>query len=275
MIKDKLRDALIRHADSGVALAYSGGTDSSLLLHALLRLRTEGLVPNVVAFYFRSCLQPPEEGERVLQSARAMGITPQIIDTQPLRDLPEMRNNPVNRCYLCKSHLFTTLARRANELGLRCVMDGTNADDLEQYRPGLRALRELGVVSPLAEVGMRKADVRALAREWGLSCAAKPSSPCLATRMEYGAPLTEERLAQVAEGERILHELFPDVPLRLRVHGEKLARLELPPDQWARALELAPSISAALHKLGFIYTTLDLRGFRSGSMDEVISTTPS
>ncbi len=272
-MKHKLREFLIRRAAGGVALAFSGGVDSSLLLHALLRLHAEGLVAKVVAFYFRSSFQPPAEVSRVLQSAEAMGASLVVIDTQPLRELPELRNNPVDRCYICKHHLFSTLAQRAAELNLPCIMDGTNADDLGQFRPGLRALRELGVVSPLAEVGLRKADVRALAREWGLSCASLPGAPCLATRFEYGTELSEDILARVAEGERILHEFFPDVSLRLRVHGSNLVRIELPASQWSHALSLAASLSDALRNLGFTYITLDLQGFRSGSMDEVLPDT--
>ena len=273
-MKQRLREFLIRHATGGVALAFSGGVDSTLLLHALLQLRTEGLVPDVLACYFQSQLQSSVETAEVMQIASAMDAPLEVVPIDPLSDLPDLRSNPVDRCYHCKRFLFSKLAERARDRGLYCIMDGTNADDLKMYRPGLQALRELGVVSPLAETGMSKEDVRLLANEWGLNCAAKPSSPCLATRFEYGSKLTEESLRRVERGENELRRLFPGAALRLRVHGN-LARIELPTSELSRAADLAHSISSALHALGFTYITLDLEGVRSGSMDASLSSPPS
>ena len=273
-MKQRLRESLIRHAAGGVALAFSGGVDSTLLLHALLRLRAEGLVPDLLAYYFQSKLQPAADAAEVAQIASAMEAPLEVISIDPLADLPNLRSNPVDRCYHCKRLLFSKLIERARAHGLYCIMDGTNADDLKVYRPGLQALRELGVVSPLAEAGMSKADVRLLAAEWGLSCATKPSSPCLATRFEYGSELTEEGLRRVEHGEDTLRRLFPGAALRLRVHGD-LARVELPKSELNRAVDLADSISSALHALGFTYITLDLEGMRSGSMDAALSSLPT
>ena len=273
-MKQRLRESLIRHAAGGVALAFSGGVDSTLLLHALLRLRAEGLVPDLLAYYFQSKLQPAADAAEVAQIASAMEAPLEVISIDPLADLPNLRSNPVDRCYHCKRLLFSKLTERARARGLYCIMDGTNADDLKVYRPGLQALRELGVVSPLAEAGMSKADVRLLAAEWGLSCAVKPSSPCLATRFEYGSELTEEGLRRVEHGEDTLRRLFPDAALRLRVHGD-LARVELPKSELNRAVDLADSISSALHALGFTYITLDLEGMRSGSMDAALPSPPT
>ncbi len=273
-MKQRLRESLIRHAAGGVALAFSGGVDSTLLLHALLRLRAEGLVPDLLAYYFQSKLQPAADAAEVAQIASAMEAPLEVISIDPLADLPNLRSNPVDRCYHCKRLLFSKLTERARARGLYCIMDGTNADDLKVYRPGLQALRELGVVSPLAEAGMSKADVRLLAAEWGLSCATKPSSPCLATRFEYGSELTEEGLRRVEHGEDTLRRLFPGAALRLRVHGD-LARVELPKSELNRAVDLADSISSALHALGFTYITLDLEGVRSGSMDAVLPSLPT
>ena len=273
-MKQRLREFLIRHAVGGVALAFSGGVDSTLLLHALLRLRAEGLVPALLAYYFQSKLQPTADAAEVTQIASAMEAPLEVISIDPLTDLPNLRSNPVDRCYHCKRLLFSRLAERARARGLYCIMDGTNADDLKMYRPGLQALRELGVVSPLAEAGMSKADVRLLAAEWGLSCATKPSSPCLATRFEYGSKLTDEGLRCVERGEDELRRLFPGAALRLRVHGN-LARIELPTSELSRAADLAHSISSALHALGFTYITLDLEGIRSGSMDASLPSPPS
>lgn len=270
-MKQRLREVLIRHAVGGVALAYSGGVDSALLLYALVQLRAEGLTPCVVAYFFNSPMLTGAEKGEALDNAAAMGAETEVIDIDPLRDLPNLRYNPTDRCYHCKRHLFTTLRQRADRRELHCIMDGTNADDLKQYRPGLQALRELGVVSPLSEAGMSKADVRSLAREWGLSTATRPSSPCLATRFEYGAHLTEEKLRLVEQGETELRRLFPGTALRLRVHGD-LARIELPKEQLPRAMDFSDSIFSALRSLGFTYVTLDLEGLRSGSMDASLPT---
>ena len=268
-MKQRLREFLIRHASGGVALAFSGGVDSTLLLHALLRLQAEGLVPDLLACYFQSKLQPASDAAEVVKIASAMDAPLEVIPVDPLADLPNLRYNPIDRCYHCKRFLFSKLVERARDRGLYCIMDGTNADDLKVYRPGLQALRELGVISPLAETGMSKADVRLLATEWGLSCATKPSSPCLATRFEYGAELAEENLRRVEQGETELRRLFPGSALRLRVHDD-LARIELPTSELSRAADLARSISSTLRALGFTYITLDLEGMRSGSMDAAL-----
>ncbi len=254
---------LLPHCRGGVALAYSGGVDSALLLHALLRLQEREHFP-LAAFFFRTPLQSAQEAREASAYAESLGVQLQPISSQLP---PEVEMNPPERCYLCKRSLFTSLVAAAKERGLGTVMDGTNADDLQQYRPGLRALRELGVFSPLAAAGMGKAEIRQLAREWGLPFAEKPSSPCLATRFEYGARLTPEKLDRVARGEEALHRLFPGVGLRLRVRGE-FACIELPRESFPAAVQLAGDISVMLRSLGFSAIFLDLQGLRSGSMDE-------
>lgn len=263
-MEERLSDFLRSLCTGGVALAFSGGVDSSLLLHALIRLREEKNFP-LVAFFFRTPFQTSEESQGSLSCAAKEGCEYEQIIMDPLQ-LPELKNNPPNRCYICKHALFTTLGERARKRGLSVMMDGTNADDLKQYRPGLRALRELGVLSPLAEVRMSKEDVRALANRWGLPCASRPSAPCLATRFEYGVALTKENLKRAARGEELLRSLFPGEPMRLRVHGD-LARIELPSHLLLRAAQQAEEISASLRRLGFFHVTLDLEGLRSGSMD--------
>ena len=153
-------------------------------------------------------------------------------------------------------------------------MDGTNGDDLHVYRPGRRALRELGVVSPLAELGFTKAEIRQLAAERGLKCAKKPAMPCLATRFAYGTELTPERIRQVAQGEELLRKLLPaDTDLRLRVQ-DRIARIEVSPDELETVLRNRTGISAGLKKLGFEFITLDLEGFRSGCYDQQKEQTP-
>ena len=270
MIK-ALNTYLRAHCSGGVALAFSGGVDSTLLLHTLLRLQAanegaEKAFP-LLAYYFHTPLHTEEEMQAAIRTAREAGAELVEMRFDPLQ-LPRLRFNPQDRCYHCKGHIFSHMQQDARARGLQHIMDGTNADDHHQYRPGLRALRELGVLSPLAAVGMTKADVRALAAEWGLSCASKPSTPCLATRFEYGAELTPEAIRRVESGEALLHRLYPNHPLRLRVHGDTLARLELPPALLPQALADAPELLRELRALGYHHITLDLQGFRSGSMDQ-------
>ncbi|MCH5284754.1 MAG: ATP-dependent sacrificial sulfur transferase LarE [Akkermansiaceae bacterium] len=262
---DSLFSVLRAHCSGGVALAFSGGVDSALLLHALLRLQKETAFP-LLAYYFHTPLHTEEETRAALCAAREAGAELVEMRFDPLQ-MPALRFNPPDRCYLCKKQLFSLMKQDAQARGLLTLMDGTHADDHKQYRPGLRALRELGVVSPLAAAGLNKAAVRALAAEWGLACSSKPSAPCLATRFEYGAELTAEAVRRVEAGEALLHRLFPNRPLRLRVHGN-LARLELPAELMPRALETAGEIVPALRALGYHHISLDMLGFRSGSMDE-------
>ena len=269
-MQQQLLSHLRAHTAGGVALAFSGGVDSAVLLHALLRLQKEAYYP-LVAYYFHTPLHTEEETQAAVCAAQEAGVELVEMKFDPLQ-LPELRHNPQDRCYHCKGQLFALMLADARKRGLSCAMDGTNADDLTQYRPGLRALRELGVISPLAAVGMSKASVRALAAEWGLSCSTKPSAPCLATRFAYGAELTPEAVRRVESGEALLHRLFPGQPLRLRVHGEQqdLVRLELPPALMPQALAAAPQLVRELRTLGYHYITLDLQGHRSGSMDETM-----
>ena len=265
-MQHRLEEQLKAYAPGGVALAYSGGVDSALLLHALLRLQKKSPFA-LIAYYMHTPLHTDEETQNARHTAEAAGAELIVMHFDPLQ-LPALRFNPQERCYHCKKSLFSLIIADARQRGLSCTMDGTNADDLTQYRPGLRALRELGVKSPLAQAGMSKADVRTLAAEWGLASSGKPSAPCLATRFDYGAELTEDALRRVEAGEALLHRLFPGQPLRLRVHGQNIVRLELPPTQMTHALAAAPEITRELRKLGYHHITLDLQGFRSGSMDE-------
>ena len=268
---ERLEKFLSQHVANGVALAFSGGVDSTLLLYALRRMQQQHDFP-LVAYYFRTPLHTEEETQAAIRTAREAGAELVEMHFDPLQ-LPVLRFNPQDRCYHCKGHLFSHMKKEALARGLNTVMDGTNADDHKQYRPGLRALRELGVISPLAAAGLTKAEVRTIAAEWGLACSAKPSAPCLATRFDYGAELTAEAVRRVEAGEALLHRLYPNQPVRLRVHGE-LARLELPPPLMQQALAAAPELVRELRALGFHHITLDLQGFRSGSMDEFINKTP-
>lgn len=265
---DPLESYLSAHVHGGVALAFSGGVDSTLLLHALLRLQKR-IAFELVAYYFHTPLHTDEETQAAIRTAQEAGAQLVEMRFDPLQ-LPILRFNPKDRCYHCKGHIFSHMKEDAAARGLHTIMDGTNADDHRQYRPGLRALRELGVISPLAAAGLTKSDVRALAASWGLACSGKPSAPCLATRFDYGAELTAQAIRRIEAGEVLLHRLYPEQPVRLRVHGEEkeIARLEIPPHLLAQAVADAPELVRELRALGFHHITLDLQGFRSGSMDE-------
>lgn len=180
-------------------------------------------------------------------------------------EMEEIRSNPVNRCYLCKRNLFRTLMAFAKEKGVEVLAEGTNEDDLHVYRPGIQAVRELGIRSPLAEAGLTKEEVRRLAAACGISAASRPSTPCMATRLPYGARLDYEILKKIEAGEEILRRMIGG-NVRLRLHGQ-VVRIETDPERFSLALEKREEVVRQLKELGFVYITLDLEGFRSGSMD--------
>ena len=237
----------------GVALAFSGGVDSSLLLAVL-----KGLQPfPFLVLTMRSPFAP--------KAAEVSGVGQVVVDFDPLADAT-LAENPRERCYFCKRTFMARFLEVAKAKGLATLMDGTNADDLREPRPGLRALRELGVRSPLAECGLTKADIRAMARALGLPNADAPSAPCLATRFPYGTHLTVEALEAVAEGEAAVRALLPGVaPLRLRAHplpdGKLLGRLEVPKAAFPAVLAQMDALRAAL-PARFAHLTLDLNGYR-------------
>lgn len=262
---EKLKQYLEPRIVNGAALAFSGGVDSSVLLEILRRLREDSPFP-LIALSMYSVFQKDEELEEIRRAADAAQVELVIFDFDPL-SLPAVKNNPPDRCYHCKYAVFSHLKSEAESRGIGIIMDGTNADDLKVYRPGRTALQELGVVSPFAELGITKKEIREMAAELGLSCASKPAAPCLATRFEYGTVLSGEAIHRVAQGEEFLHSLFPEArTIRLRVHGT-VARIELPDAQISEAAANREEIVSALKELGFHYVTLDLEGFRSGSMD--------
>lgn len=259
----RLREMLAELAKEDVCLAFSGGVDSALLLKLLAGAAKENGT-EVLAVTFDTELHPRADIRLAAQLAADAGVPHEILRVRELDD-PRLRGNPPERCYLCKRRLYEQLCELAAKRGIRRVAEGTNADDLTEYRPGLRAVRELGIRSPLADCGITKAEVRALAAGIGLSVAERPSAPCMATRLPYGAQITPELLRRIEEGESALRALgYRNV--RLRVHGE-LARLEVDREELARAASQAGLLTERLLGLGFSYVTLDLEGFRSGSMD--------
>ena len=245
----------------GVLIACSGGVDSTFLL----RVALEVLGENVLAVTAKSPIHPASESAAAGELARRLGARHLFVETDELDD-PEFARNPPERCYLCKRSLFARLKELAEEHGLTEVLEGSNYDDLGEHRPGLRALRELGVRSPLAEAGLTKAEIRALSRQMGLPTWDKPAQACLATRFPYGELLTPEKLRRVEEAEEFLRSLGLG-QLRVRTH-DLLARIEVSQNEMPRLLHEAGRVVEELKKLGYTYFTLDLEGYRTGSMDE-------
>lgn len=250
-----------------VILAFSGGVDSSFLLklccEAAARNRT-----TVYAITVHTKLHPAGDMEIAKRVAREAGAVHRVIVIDELNEAGIL-DNPVNRCYLCKKYLFQSLIDSMEELNARHIIEGTNEDDLHVYRPGILALKELGIISPLAECKVTKKEVRKWAAEYGISVADRPSTPCMATRFPYGTKLSYEALARVEEGEEWLRRQgFYNV--RLRVHGDIL-RIEVDGEDMRKLLEKRREIIEYMKKLGFCYLTLDLEGFRSGSMDIHVS----
>ena len=266
-MKDKLnelRRMLEGLSADGVCAAFSGGVDSSLLLTVLSEIRARKPFP-LLAVVFSTAFHTAEETASAMKQAEELGVPSLLVERDVLSD-PVLRENPKDRCYHCKRALFSEMKRIAEERGIKNLVDGTNADDTRVYRPGRKALEELGVLSPLALCGFTKDDIRAAARALLVPVADKPSTPCLATRFPYGTRMTDEALRKVERGEAVLRGFGLEV-VRLRVHGD-VARIETDPESFELATEKRFEIAYELRRIGFPYTTLDLEGFRSGSMDE-------
>ena len=262
----KERTLLERLGALGSAVvAYSGGVDSAYLLWAA----QTALGSRTLAVIGRSDTYARSELEGALAEAGLIGAAVRIVSTAELAD-PRFADNPPDRCYHCKSELFTKLAALALAEGFATVLDGTNADDRADYRPGRRAGEEKGVLSPLAEAGLTKADIRLLSRRAGLTVWDKPAMPCLSSRFPYGAKITAEKLHQVEEAEAWLRGRGYR-ECRVRHHGD-VARIEVPAADLQRlTAEPDRSLAAqAMRTLGFAYVTVDLEGFRSGSLNEVL-----
>jgi uncharacterized protein len=247
-----------------VLVAYSGGVDSTYLLNFCL----EKLGPDAVsAIVVEHPLLREEEAPEAVDLARRLGVPVHSLKLDP-RQIEEVAGNTPLRCYHCKMFIFSHLREHADQSGIPWLLDGTNADDSQGYRPGIQALEELGVRSPLREAGFTKEMIRSLSESDGLETWDKPSAPCLATRFPYDQPITDRDLEMVKEGESVLRgEGLVD--LRLRVHGD-IARIEVPTRMIGHIIENGrrQRLVAALKALGYSYVTVDLEGLRSGSMDE-------
>ena len=261
--KRQLESAMAQYGKEDICLAFSGGVDSSLLLKAASDAARENGT-KVYAVPFDSRLHPSCDLEIASRVAKELGGIHEVITVDELEQ-EEIRHNPVNRCYLCKRHLFQGLRDFAVQRGVRIILDGTNEDDLHVYRPGIQALKELEIISPLAELHITKAEVKELAAEYGISVASRPSTPCMATRIPYDTDIDYGVLERIAQGEaRLRAQIGGNV--RLRLHGD-IVRIEVDGNAFLRVLEIKDEIIRGLKELGFLYITLDLEGFRSGSMD--------
>ena len=249
---------------SPVLLGFSGGVDSAYL--GCIAVQTLG-PEQVLAVIGRSPSYPAVQWATAREVAERVGLPILEIDTHEMDD-PRYAANPTNRCYFCKSELWTLLERVAAERGFTTILDGANADDRTDWRPGAKAAGEHSVRSPLAEVGLTKAEIRYLSRAHGLPTWAKPSSPCLSSRLPYGTPVTAPRLRQVERAEEALRQLGVLGDLRVR-HHDDLARVEMDRrelDEWLEPARLA-ALRDAVARAGFERVALDLRGFRSGSLN--------
>lgn len=256
---EKLNKRLEELVEDGVILAFSGGVDSALLLHLLASINPD----KTIAFTFENPLMKAREIEEASALCKSYGVK-HIIHSED--DIPdEIKDNPVDRCYLCKKHIFNSIHAERNRQGFKYIVDGTNADDIKVYRPGIKALVELGVKSPLLELGISKNEVRSLALELGISTHSKPSSPCMATRIPYNKNLNINLFNALEKIENGLVEMgFKNI--RARAHDE-LIRLELDEEDLVIAVKKRKQIINLVKECGFSYISLDLEGFRSGSMD--------
>jgi uncharacterized protein len=264
---------------NNVAVAFSGGVDSTLLLKTAHHF----LGSRVLAVTVRSGLVPKREIEGAVQFVRQEGIEHVVVDVDEL-NIAGFSQNPTNRCYLCKIAVFSQIQRIAAERGIPHILEGSNADDVHDYRPGMQAIKELGILSPLREAGLTKQEIRQLSCEWGLPTWNKPSLACLASRFPYGEEITRERVAMIDAAEQYLWDAGLR-QVRVRFHGG-LARIETDEESlhWllsdrregagTQSENLRKEIVCRFKEIGFLYVAVDLQGYRTGSMNETLELHP-
>lgn len=260
----KLKD-ILKEAGSG-AIAYSGGVDSTFLL----KVAYDVLKDNIIAVTARSSSYPEREFNEAKEYIKQIGAKHVIITSEEL-DIEGFSKNPVNRCYFCKTELFSKVRKEADKYGLKHVFDGSNFDDIGDFRPGMKAAKEQGVISPLKLAELTKDDIRKLSKMLNLPTWNKPSFACLSSRFPYGKEITIDKLSMVEKAEQFLIDMgFKQLRVR---HHDEIARIEVAPEDRARFfdLDIMDKIGNEFKKIGFKYVTLDLIGYRTGSMNEVLS----
>ncbi len=249
-----------------VLVAYSGGVDSTFLL----RVATDTLGDRVVGVTAVSPIRPKKEIEEARAFAEQLGVQHLVVETDEM-EIPGFASNPPDRCYLCKRWVFSALVQLAREQGVNQVIEGSICDDTADYRPGMKAISELGIRSPLREAGLTKAEIRVMSREMNLPTWNKPSSPCLVTRIPYGSEITMDRLARIEQAEEILANLGIR-EFRVRDHGT-VARVEVAAEEMHKMLDdsIRDRVAAELKTIGYLYVCLDMEGYRTGAMNESLS----
>lgn len=246
-----------------VAVAFSSGVDSTFLL----KVAHDTLGDNAIAVTARSCSFPKRELDEASDFCKKEGIRQFVVDSEEL-DIEGFAQNPINRCYLCKHELFEKITDLAKKEGINSVAEGSNTDDEGDYRPGMQAVKELGIKSPLRHAELSKAEIRELSKRLGLPTWNKQSFACLSSRFVYGETISKEKLAMVDKAEQLLLDLgFHQV--RVRIHGS-IARIEVDPSEFSKLLENRETVTKKLKTYGFTYVTMDLTGYRTGSMNETI-----
>lgn len=259
----KLLALMDEYTREDVMIAFSGGVDSSLLLKAACEAAKKHGT-KVYAITIHTALHPVMEAELAKKEAEEIGAIHRTIQVDELAGAG-IENNPEDRCYRCKHYMFEKVKGLAADMGIHVLIEGTNADDIKQYRPGIRAIRELGLKSPLLEAEMTKAQVRQLAAEYGISASNKPSMPCLVTRFPYGTPLSYEEMRKAEKIEDGIRDMgFYNV--RARIHGS-LVRIEVDAKDIEALVKRREEVIALVKGQGYTYVSLDLEGFRSGSQD--------
>jgi uncharacterized protein len=270
-LEQKLKDLIDFLKNKNVIVAFSGGVDSSLLAFLSNKYALKSIAISIKTIFITN-----QEMEEAKNFANKHDIPFKILRLDSLEN-EEIAKNPINRCYLCKLSLYDHLISFMNEKNFDIVIDGTNIDDMGDFRPGFKALQELGISTPYIDFNITKKEIRELSKYFGLKTYSKPSMACLASRIPYGEKITEEVIERVSKAENFLRSQFSFSQLRVRVHNNNLARIEILPEEFNKILEIESiqTITKKLKELGFVYITFDLEGFRSGSMNEPFKNTSS
>ncbi len=265
-IKNKLNALITFLEEHKVILAFSGGVDSSLLAYLAKKYSKD-----MIAITVESILNPGDDVSEAKKFAELFKI-PQIVLRKEALKNEKFIQNPKNRCYICKKDIFTSILKIRDEKGFDIIIDGSNVDDLGDYRPGIQALNELNIISPYIKYDVNKQEIRAISNYFNLPTHNKPSGACLASRIPYEEEITEKKLLMIKQGEQFLRERFNLEQVRVRLHKGYLARIELIPQDIINIINKANLniINQKFKSLGFCYITIDLQGFRSGSLNEVI-----